>query len=95
METEVFLYVVANASHVNLSNLRILVLCDEDFVGPLQIAAAANERTSFMKNIIPLAQPEMKNDFEYTLDDHPTAQWHRIVADRIIKVLNIKKENFN
>jgi len=86
LEAEIFLYVLVNASHLNLNNLSVIVVCDKDFVKTLKEMNTPQEKY-YIKNLILVAQPDVVNDCAYVLDEHPTAKWHRVVADEIIKVL--------
>ena len=49
LEVKSLLYVIINASHLNLNNLKIIILCSEDFVVPLKTFATLKEYPAFYK----------------------------------------------
>ncbi len=87
LEAEIFLYTLIHASRVDLNNVKIIILCPKDFIEPLK-DAASKEYPTFIKNIIQIEEPAIKEDYGYILDDHPTAKWHRQVAGEILRILN-------
>ncbi len=93
METEakVFLNAVVKASHKDLSGIKIIVLCEKDFVEPLKRAVAAFKTPGhFIRGVTIIGQPEIIGDRAYILDDHPTAEWHKAVA---VEIAGILREN--
>ena len=86
-EAKIFLHIVLKASHANLDKVRVIVLCEKDFVEPLRKAASSNGYPRFIRDIIPVAMPGGCDGCNYVLEDHPTARWHRLMADELLNIL--------
>lgn len=86
-QAEAFMYTLTTGSEKDLSAMRIIVICDADFVRPLQ-DVMASEYPMWQHSVRVLPAIKITGNYAYILDDHPKAAWHTETAKQIIREMN-------
>lgn len=86
-----FVNAIIKASHINLGSVTIIVVARKDnFIARLKDEISHAEYPDYIRKIIAISvASNLTPDTHFLLDYHLTAKGHEIIADEIIKVINL------
>lgn len=83
---ENFLNALLHAGRRPLDGVRLVIVGDGDFVKRLKELIAANDYPACVEEAV-LVSDDLPESGYFTLDNHPNASGHRLIADRLAAVL--------